>query len=161
MRPLFRLILGTVALVALYFALPVNIDDSLAVRVVLSVICLVAVTWLIVREVRIQVNTEGSQLWGLGLALVGAVIAFSMTDYVIAFAAPGEFVDLNTRLDALYFALTTLATVGYGDVHAQGQIARAVVCIQLVFNLVVLTTAASVLVGQLRTRATTRSAGKQ
>ena len=68
---------------------------------------------------------------------------------------------LETRLDGLYFALTTLATVGYGDVHAQGQFARAVVSFQLLFNVVVVTTAASVLVGELRTRAASRSAGKQ
>jgi hypothetical protein len=161
MRPFFRLFLGTVALVALYFALPVDIDSNTAARVAFSALCLAVVTWLILRQVRHQINTEGSPLWGLSLALVAAVIAFSLTDFVIASAAPGQFVGLETRLDALYFALTTLATVGYGDVHAQGQFARAVVCIQLVFNLVVLTTAASVLVGEVRRRATQRSASKQ
>jgi hypothetical protein len=161
MRPLIRLFLGTVALVALYFALPVNVDSNLAVRAAVSALCLAAATWLIVHEVRHQVSTEGSPLWGLSLALVGAVMAFSMTDYVIATSLPGQFAGLSTRLDALYFALTTLATVGYGDVHAQGQFARAVVSLQLVFNLVVLTTAASILVGEARRRATSRSAGKQ
>ncbi len=155
-----RLFFGTVALVALYFAVPVNVDRSMVVRVVFSVICLAVATLLIVLEVRHQVRSEGSQLYGLALALVGAALAFAMTDYIIAYVSPGQFVGLETRLDGLYFALTTLATVGYGDVHAQGQLARAVVCFQLVFNLVVLTTAGSVLVGQLRQRSASRSAGK-
>jgi voltage-gated potassium channel len=161
MPPLIRLFLGTVALVALYFAVPISADRSLAVRAVLTTICLAVATWLIVLEVRHQIRSEGSTLSGLALAVVGGALAFAMTDYTIAHIYPDEFVGLETKLDGLYFALTTLATVGYGDVHAQGQVARAVVCIQLVFNLVVLTTAASVLVNQLRSRAASRSAGKQ
>jgi len=160
MSPLVRLFFGTVALVALYFAVPVNIDRNLAVRAVFSVVCLAVVTWLITLEVRRQVRSEGSPLYGLALALVGAALAFALTDYIIAYVSPGQFVGLETRLDGLYFALTTLATVGYGDVHAQGQFARAVVCFQLVFNLVVLTTAGSVLIGQLRSRSVSRSAGQ-
>jgi hypothetical protein len=161
MSSLTRLFLGTAALVALYFAVPVAADRTLIVRVVLTTIFLAAATGLIVVQVRHQMQREGSPLWGLGLAVVGGALAFALTDYGIAHAYPDEFVGLHTKLDALYFAITTLATVGYGDVHAQGQVARAVVCIQLVFNLVVLTTAASVLVRQLRSRASTRSAGKQ
>ena len=30
-----------------------------------------------------------------------------------------------------------MATVGYGDVHAEGQMARALVCVLIVFNVVV------------------------
>ena len=30
-----------------------------------------------------------------------------------------------------------MATVGYGDVHAEGQVARALVCVLIVFNVVV------------------------
>lgn len=46
-----------------------------------------------------------------------------------------------------------LATVGYGDVHAQGQFARVAVSVQMVFNLMVLTTAARVLFRQVSKRA--------
>ena len=30
-----------------------------------------------------------------------------------------------------------MTTVGYGDIHAEGQLARALVCVLLVFNVVV------------------------
>ena len=59
---------------------------------------------------------------------------------------------VETRVDARYFALATLTTVGYGDVSAQGQVARAVVCGQLVFSIGVVATGASVLVKQLTGR---------
>lgn len=152
-----RLFLGTAALVAIYFAVPVEITDNLVLRVVITACLLSLVTWLIFWEVRRQISRAQSPLWGLGLAMVAGVMAFALTDYVIAHNYPGQFVGLVTRLDGLYFALTTLATVGYGDVHAAGQLARGVVSVQQVFNIVVVTTAASVLVGELRTRAAARS----
>ena len=46
----------------------------------------------------------------------------------------GQFVGLQTRLDALYFTGVTMATVGYGDIHPTGQVARAVVLVQLVYT---------------------------
>ena len=50
-------------------------------------------------------------------------------------ADPEEIVGLKTRTDALYFSLTIVSTVGFGDVHAEGQAARAIVTLQLAFNL--------------------------
>ena len=44
---------------------------------------------------------------------------------------------LETRTDALYFTLSTMATVGFGDVHAVGQLARVTVSFMIVFNIVV------------------------
>lgn len=157
MPPFIRLFLGTAVMVALYFSVPISIDRSLGVRAVFTVVCLGAATWLIIQEVRHQIATEDTELWGLALAVVGALLAFALADYVIAYVDPGQFVGLETRLDGLYFAMSTLTTVGYGDVHAQGQLARAVVSFQLIFNLVVLTTAGSFLFSQLRSR---RSASK-
>jgi hypothetical protein len=72
----------------------------------------------------------------LGLQVV--LIIFSSAYYVVESARPEEFVSLNTRLDALYFSITTAATVGFGDVHAAGQLARGMVTAHIAFNLVFL-----------------------
>jgi voltage-gated potassium channel len=86
-----------------------------------------------------------------------AIVFWAIAVFVLVYARlggiPGEFAGLATRLDAFYFAFTTLATVGFGDVHASGQAARLVVTIQIVFNLVVLALAAQVLVTALRRHA--------
>jgi Ion channel len=58
----------------------------------------------------------------------------------------GEFEGLATRIDALYFALTTLFTVGYGDIHPVGQLARALVSVQMVLNVGVLALAGGLVV---------------
>jgi voltage-gated potassium channel len=84
------------------------------------------------------------------LAIVLWAIAFFALVYARLAGIPGEFAGLATRLDAFYFTFTTLATVGFGDVHATGQAARLVVTVQIVFNLVVLALAVQVLVAALR-----------
>ncbi|MBB5872825.1 Ca2+/Na+ antiporter [Allocatelliglobosispora scoriae] len=146
--------LGTCALlVAAFFLVPVSTDDDGAVwRAIVTLLIMALAVWLIYRQIRRQVDDPVAPLAGLMLAIVGGVLIFAFIDYEIAVERPGEFVDLATRLDALYFALTTLATVGYGDVHAEGQLARGVLCAQLLFNIVVVGAAASILVSQLRSR---------
>jgi hypothetical protein len=63
---------------------------------------------------------------------------------------------ISTRTDALYFTVATLTTVGYGDVHAQGQIARSLVTLQLLFDVVFVGAAVSTLLRSLRLRAGTQ-----
>jgi voltage-gated potassium channel len=64
--------------------------------------------------------------------------AFSLVYYAIAVYDPDQMVGVRTRLDALYFTMSTMSTVGYGDVHAVSQLARGVVVVHLTFNLVFL-----------------------
>jgi hypothetical protein len=53
--------------------------------------------------------------------------------------------------------MTTLLTIGFGDIHAVGQAARLLVLIQMVFNVVIIATAASTITTRLRTQAEIRA----
>jgi voltage-gated potassium channel len=77
------------------------------------------------------------------------VLAFSAAYYTLA-KEPGQFHGLRTRLDALYFTVVTLATVGYGDIHPRGQTARMLAVVQITYNLVFLTAAATTLSHRFR-----------
>ncbi|EST38106.1 hypothetical protein N566_09290 [Streptomycetaceae bacterium MP113-05] len=77
------------------------------------------------------------------------VLAFAAAYYTLA-KEPGQFVALRTKLDALYFTVVTLATVGYGDIHPRGQTARMVAVVQIIYNLVFLTAAATTLSHRFR-----------
>ena len=46
-----------------------------------------------------------------------------------------QFNALDTRLDAAYFTVVTLSTVGYGDIVATGEAARLTVMFQILLNL--------------------------
>jgi voltage-gated potassium channel len=53
--------------------------------------------------------------------------------------------------------MTTLLTIGFGDIHAAGQVARVLVLVQMVFNVVIIATAASTITTRIRTRAGVRA----
>ena len=92
------------------------------------------------------------RLRGLFVLLLVTVFFFAETSYLLA-RMPGQVADLHTKTDALYFTVATLSTVGYGDVHAVGQLARVAVIVQIVFDLSFLGTAVAVGGGILRNRA--------
>jgi voltage-gated potassium channel len=86
------------------------------------------------------------------LLLCVTVFFFSWVDVTLA-EIPGQFVSLHTKTDGLYFSVSTLATVGFGDVHAIGQLARTSVTLQIVFNLVFLGGAVATITGLFKVRA--------
>jgi voltage-gated potassium channel len=156
-RHLLRTLVICALLVAVYYLAPVEpaaAGAQPAVRAAVAIAGLMAITTLVGRlVVRLLRNEPGATPSTLAVALVGGVVLFAFVDYLVAVSDPGQFHDLETKTDALYFAVTTLATVGYGDVHATGQLARALVTVQQVYNLAVITTGATVLIRSLTDRA--------
>lgn len=134
-----RLTLATTAVAALavlYTVMPFESDlwwlgALLGVIVVLSIL---PWTYRRVKEILISDRPflDGAIVVGLIIAML--VLSFSMTFYAIAHHNPGAFQGLDTKIDSLYFVVTTLGTVGYGDIHPVGQWARAVVTMQILFN---------------------------
>ncbi|MEH0841917.1 potassium channel family protein [Micromonospora sp. CPCC 205711] len=156
-----RAAIGCLLLLLAYFLVPVEPDPNgprLVLRSVGTLLLVLTVAALVTGQVRRQLaaaptgEAEARSLVRLTVALVAGVVTFALADYVVANTRPDQFANLDTRVDALYFALATLTTIGYGDVHAQGQIARVVVCAQMLFSIGVIATGASILVRQLTGR---------
>jgi voltage-gated potassium channel len=159
-HPLRRAALICVLLLVAYFVVPVqSSDNNIGFRIAGTAVLVAAAVWLLIREIRKTLKDPVAPLAGLVLGIIGGLLVFALVDYIIAVTQPGQFESLQTRIDGLYFALATLATVGYGDAHAAGQVARAVVCVQMVFNLVIIGAAVSVFNMQLRAR-TGRKSGQ-
>ncbi|GIF50571.1 ion channel [Asanoa ferruginea] len=151
----FRVVAAVVLLVALYYVVPVNAstrDWRLALRILAAVVFVGGAVWVVVWQIRRRLKSDELPLEGLAIALVAGAIAFALADYVLAISVEHQFDGMNTRTDALYFALSTLFTVGFGDIHATGQGARVLVIFQMVFNIAVLATGASLLVNQATAR---------
>jgi voltage-gated potassium channel len=105
---------------------------------------------------RLMRATAGVRARGLIVLLSCGVLFFAWANVTLS-AIPGQFADMHTKVDSVYFSVSTLATVGFGDVHAAGQLARAAVTIEMLFNLVFLGTAVTFVTGIMRQRvATTR-----
>jgi voltage-gated potassium channel Kch len=145
------------AATALYFQIPVPgrmREDSWVVLFSVGVIVLGLLIMLSLR--RLLQAGEQARIRGLVLLLTVTVLFFSWADESVA-ALPNQFAELTNKTDALYFNISTLATVGFGDVHPVGQLARAAVTLQIVFNLVFLGAAVSVISGFFRRRAQSRA----
>jgi voltage-gated potassium channel len=150
-----RAALTCLSLLLFYFVVPVESIDStsgLVVRVIVSVAAFGGIILAIKLQLLRQIDQPDAPLGGLLAGLVAGLLFFALLDYIVAIHAPDQFVDLHTRIDALYFALATLATIGYGDVHPDGQLARGIVCVQIVFDVAVVATAGSMLARQFAER---------
>lgn len=139
----------TATLVA-YYALPIYGDAAgrrLPLRVVLFTVGLVGtaalLSWQAVGTRHAAPHRATVQWLFAGICLT--VVLFSTTYYSLALGVPGQLVGIRTKTDALYFAVTVLTTVGFGDVHAAGQVARVVVTIQMGFDVVFVATAGAAL----------------
>ncbi|MEU7719410.1 potassium channel family protein [Streptomyces tibetensis] len=131
-----------------YFLLPLEGlgADRLWLGWPLFVLCLTFVAVLLLRHVRDVVLEKPQARSGIMISLLMclAVLVFSSGYYALA-QQPGQFSGLSTRVDALYFTVVTLATVGYGDITPRGQEARMVTVVQIVYTFVFLTAAATAL----------------
>ncbi|HET6668321.1 MAG TPA: potassium channel family protein [Intrasporangium sp.] len=126
------------AMVALYFILPLGTGDhplSLAVATSLAIATVLVLAFLISRRVvRILEGSTDVGLPGLVILLAATIVAFATAYFLLTRSDPTQVTGLDTRLDALYFTLTTMGTIGYGDIYPAGQAARAIACFQFVFN---------------------------
>jgi voltage-gated potassium channel len=127
-------------MLVLYFVAPLGLDDQplpLPVATAVSVVLALGLAGIIGHKiVAVLEGRSTTGITGLIILLVLVVVAFSVAYFALERSDPGQVHGLRTRLDSLYFTLTTLVTVGYGDVSARGQAARGVASVQMVFNAV-------------------------
>src|SRR5690606_9566244 len=64
------------------------------------------------------------------------LVLFASVYLRMSVVAADNFSEPLSRIDAIYFCLTVFATVGFGDISAESEAARAVVSVQMVANLV-------------------------
>jgi len=141
------------ACLAVYYNVPLPRDDPPElVAILLFAAGLVLLCVVLGTQVRRQVraglvaSVRVQSVVGLLLPLV---TFFAVTYYLLA----DQFVGIEDRTDALYYAVVTLGTVGYGDVHATGSAAKVATMVQIVLDLVVVGVLVSVATSRVRARA--------
>ena len=106
-----------------------------------GVVAIVGAVVALVRRRRTAPDDSGVRLEALVAVVYGLVVFFALT-YLSLSTRQDEFVGVEDRVDSMYFTVSTVATVGFGDVHAVGSAARLVVTIQMLLDLLVLGIAA-------------------
>lgn len=147
--------LATVAMgIAIYSAVPMTGPDAWlgAVGGVLAVALVVPVTTRRVQAIHRSYTPISDAVQAVTLITTLLVFGFAAA-YVVMADDPTQISGLETKIDAVYFSMTTLSTVGYGDIHAQGQLARVAVTLQMVFDLALIAAAFRLIGGMARDRA--------
>ncbi|QQZ14012.1 two pore domain potassium channel family protein [Rhodococcus sp. 21391] len=149
-----RPVCATVVLVSAYFLLPFTTVDNLrTVSLViggLAVVCAVYV-WQIRRVLRAEYPVAQA-VEALAVTVGVYLVAYATTYFLLSYSGPDNFNEALTRLDALYFTLTVFATVGFGDIVASTEAARAVVSAQIIGNLILISLGIRVLTASVRWR---------
>jgi voltage-gated potassium channel len=131
--------LTVAALLALYAVIPVpGHREPLGVTVLLALAGLAGLTYAffaLAERARRSTDESAVRLEAV-VAVLYAFVVFMSLVYLGLASKQGQFTDLHNRVDALYFTMSTIATVGFGDVHATGEVSRAVVTLQIALDLV-------------------------
>lgn len=135
-------------LVTAYYLLPLD-DKTSAGAWLLLIVGLLAVVLVFVWEIRIVMGSPHPRLRAveaLSVTLVLFLVIFAGVYHELDRTTPGSFSESLTRTDALYFTLTTFATVGFGDITARSETGRLVVMLQMTGGLLLVGVAARILV---------------
>ena len=149
---LLRSLLVSTVIVVGYFTLPMaHLVGSAGVVLVVG---LAAMSSLVFWQLRGVARSSYPRIRAIG-ALATSVplffVFFATTYFLMDGAAPSAFTEPLSRLDALYFVVTVFATVGFGDIVAVSEPARAVVLVQMLGDLAIVGFVARAFVGALQT----------
>ena len=141
--------------IVVYFVLPLDKEFGEVLAMVLVVATAGSLIPISIRQAQLVLRSE-DPLFDAARCIISVlvmlVVAFSSAYYVLGTGNEDQIEGLATKLDAIYFTVTILATVGFGDISATGQLARAIVTTQMVVNLAVLAIALRVVSWALKER---------
>ncbi len=133
--------IAAVAIVALIVVWATD-DVATALHLVLFAVALAALGFgfldMLIRDIRhTYKHSINWRMIVIAVMIVETVLLFAFT-YLTVSEIPDQITGMNTILDAVYFTMTTLLTIGFGDIAAQGQLARGLVLTQMLFTILVL-----------------------
>ena len=146
-RGLLRAALNVAVMVALYYVLPLGARSSGYVVAELSLglaLFAVVIFWQL-RAISRSKLPRIRAVQALATAAPLFLLLFAATYFIMSQQSPETFTEPLTRSDSVYFTITVFATVGFGDISAQDQVARLLVAIQMLLDLVVLGTGIQVI----------------
>lgn len=138
---LARMAIAVTALLTLYFVLPLQDRGNFAVRAGAVIVASTIFGAIFVRQLR-QIHKARYPVLraveAIGLVATVFIVAMASIHYGLAAATPSSYSEALSRLDALYFTVTTLATVGYGDITPTSEVTRSVTMVQMVLGIALL-----------------------
>lgn len=139
-------------LLALYFLIPFRglHEWGPLIGLLLGLAAVVALIGLQISRIVQSTHPELRAIEALAATIPLFILVFASGYYALSVADPGNFTDSLTRIDSLYFTVTVLATVGFGDIAADSQLARVLVTVQMLANIALIAVGVKLLVGAAR-----------
>jgi hypothetical protein len=127
-------------IVVAYFVAPLDRHQSprtILTLVLLALAVFAAIGWQIWRITQ-STHPALRAVEALAFIIPSYLVLFAVIYHVLNYTKPASFGTAQTKLDSLYFSTTVFTTVGFGDITAKTQTARAVVLCQMVLDLVII-----------------------
>jgi hypothetical protein len=130
--------IGTAALLFIVYALlPLEAFTSpdTALRLVIVLIILALVFAVQVHAIRSAKFPDLRASEAVITGIVTFVLLFALVYLGLGLSSPSNFSQPLNRVASLYFTVTILSTVGFGDITAQSDVARLIVTLQMLLDL--------------------------
>lgn len=151
-RVTIRTVLTVAVLIAVYALVPPRdlADGNIGARLIIALVLFIAVLvfqfFAIMRDPTPELRAGAAMI----VAVTLLVLMFSMTYAAMAVSNPDWFSQPVDKESAIYFTVTVLGTVGFGDITAVSRTARWVVTAQMILDLTLVVALGRVLVTAAR-----------
>jgi hypothetical protein len=145
-RSVLRIVFSTTILIVLYSALPA-VSRSGAKPIIELLAGLLVFSGMLAWQVKSIIDAEHPEVRAveaLAITVVLLIVVFAFTYLSLAHVAAKNFSQPLDHVSAVYFTVTVISTVGFGDIAARTDLARIIVTLQILLDL-------GVLVGIVRT----------
>jgi len=147
-----RVTLTLVALILFYCLAPIRTHAHFQplARLIAGLIVLGVVVAFQIRGILSAKHPEIRAAESIVTAIGLFIVASALMDLAISYHDPHSFTERLDRITAMYFVITVVATVGFGDITARSDPARLVVTVQMLLNLTLIVVIARVFIGLAR-----------
>ena len=152
-RTALRISLTTAGLLAFYAVVPIHAETTAEVytRLILAIAVIsIVMAWQVVAILRSD-HPQVRAIEGLLVAVPVFLVAFALLYLGMADTNGNDFSQSLDRVRAMYFTVTVLSTVGFGDIVPRTDPARIVVTIQMVLDLALVALVVRVFFGAAKT----------
>lgn len=133
-----RLIAGVVVIIAMMLLVPEKPEPTLAVPILIAAGATTAYLWFFARQLKSVYKARYPMLRAMEALILVAVMflaIFAVVYVMISATNPDAFTEHLDAFTSYYFALTVLATVGFGDITPATTVARSATMVQMAVDI--------------------------
>jgi voltage-gated potassium channel len=149
-RSILRTLLGIIFIAVMLAFVPAGVDGAIWIPLGGIILVLVVYVWYFRLQLRrIRKSKYPNIQAGEALILVATMFLaiFAIAYDLMSQANPGSFTEVLDRFSAFYFAVTVLATVGFGDITPVTTAARSVAMLQMAIDIAFIAVAVKIVSG--------------